>query len=42
MKLVARWIIKVLSHIDNSAVEREVHEEVLALCQKFPVPGIDV
>ena len=41
MKTIARWIIRILSHVDNAAVEQEVGNEVRALCQKFPVPGID-
>ncbi len=41
MKAIARWIIRVLGHIDEAAVEQEVREEVLALCQRCPVPGID-
>jgi glycine hydroxymethyltransferase len=41
MKQVARCIIKVLGNIDNAGVENEVHADVLALCQKHPVPGID-
>ena len=41
MKQVARWIMRILNHIDDAAVENEVHTEVLALCQKHPVPGID-
>jgi len=41
IKMVARWIIRVLSHIDNTAVEQEVQNEVRGLCQRFPVPGID-
>jgi glycine hydroxymethyltransferase len=39
---VARWILRILAHVDDAAVEHEVHDEVLALCQRFPVPGIDV
>jgi glycine hydroxymethyltransferase len=42
MKMIARWIIKILGCIDDAAVEQAVHQEVLALCQNFPVPGIDV
>jgi glycine hydroxymethyltransferase len=42
LKQVARWIIRVLGGIDSAAVEKEVHGEVLALCRRHPVPGIDV
>jgi glycine hydroxymethyltransferase len=41
MKQVARWILRVLGHIGDAQIEQEVHGEVLALCQHFPVPGID-
>ena len=42
MKQIARWIQKILNNIDDVAVEKDVHAEVLALCQKHPVPGIDL
>jgi len=41
IKMVARWIIRILSHVDNAAVEQEIKGEVQGLCQRFPVPGID-
>jgi glycine/serine hydroxymethyltransferase len=41
MKRVAAWITRIISHVDDPKVEQEVHDEVLALCQRFPVPGID-
>jgi glycine hydroxymethyltransferase len=41
MKFIALAIIKVLSHIDDVAVENQVLEEVKALCKRFPVPGLE-
>ena len=41
MKFIASAIIKVLSHIDDTEVENQVHEEVQALCKRFPVPGLE-
>jgi glycine hydroxymethyltransferase len=41
MKSIASMVIKVISHIDDTAVQRQVKEEVLQICSRFPVPGID-
>jgi len=41
IKEIASLIIKVLSHIDNEKVKKEVSEQVVALCQQFPIPGMD-
>ena len=41
IKTVARLITRVLSHIDDVAIEQEVRDEVRELCLGFPVPGID-
>jgi len=41
IKEIASLIIKVLSHIDNEKVKTEVSEQVVALCKRFPIPGID-
>ncbi|MCL2149330.1 MAG: serine hydroxymethyltransferase [Dehalococcoidia bacterium] len=41
MQMVARWIVRVLSHVDDFAIEQEVQSEVQELCRKFPVPGMD-
>jgi glycine hydroxymethyltransferase len=40
MKQVAAWIIKVVSHIGDKAIETQVREEVKQLCSRFPVPSI--
>ncbi len=41
MKCIASLVIKVISHIDDLEVQRQVKEEVLQMCSRFPVPGID-
>ena len=41
MKCIASLVIKVISHIDDLEVQRQVKEEVIQMCQRFPVPGID-
>jgi glycine hydroxymethyltransferase len=41
MKKIASWIIKVMDNIDDKKLEKQVAAEILELCQKFPVPGID-
>ncbi len=37
MQILASWIAKVLHHIGDEAVIRQVRQEVLQLCQDFPV-----
>jgi glycine hydroxymethyltransferase len=41
MKQVAAWIVQVITHSDDTAVHRQVREEVSQMCRRFPVPGID-
>jgi glycine hydroxymethyltransferase len=41
MKQIAEWILKVLSHVGDKAVETQVREEVRQLCSRFPIPSID-
>ena len=41
MKCIAALLVNVISHIDNLNVQRQVKEEVIQMCQHFPVPGID-
>lgn len=41
MKLIASLIVRVISHIDDLNIQKQVREEVGQLCQLFPVPGID-
>ena len=41
MMAIAGWIVKVISHIGDQNVQKQVSEEVLQMCRRFPVPGID-
>jgi glycine hydroxymethyltransferase len=41
MKMISGWIVKIISHIDDLKVHNQVKDEVMQLCVKFPVPGID-
>jgi glycine hydroxymethyltransferase len=41
MKFAASAIVKVISHIDDLNLQKQINEEVKQLCSRFPVPGID-
>lgn len=41
MKKIAAWIVAIISHIDDKNIHSRIKEEVLQLCSRFPVPGID-
>jgi glycine hydroxymethyltransferase len=41
MKTIAAWIVKVITHIDEPAIQHQVREEVSQMCLRFTVPGID-
>ena len=41
MKLVAKLIVRMLSHLGEPAVEQQVRQEVRELALRFPAPGID-
>lgn len=41
MKTIAGWIVKVISNIHNQQVLSQIREEVVQMCSRFPVPGID-
>ena len=41
MKQIASLITKVLSHLGNKKVQKEVSEQVTSMCHNFPTPGID-
>ncbi len=41
MKLIASFIVKVITNIGNLDIQNEVNQEVSQMCQRFPVPGID-
>jgi len=40
-KQIASLIIKVLSHPDDKKIQKEVAEQVVSMCRRFPAPGID-
>ena len=42
MKQIVSLITRVLLHLDDKKVQKEVSEEVTSLCHRFPTPGIDV
>jgi len=37
MKIIARWIQRVLEHPEQETVPQEVRAEVTELCRKFPI-----
>lgn len=37
MKLIARWVRRVLEHPEQESVQREVRREVTELCRSFPI-----
>jgi glycine hydroxymethyltransferase len=39
MRQVANWIVQVLGHIDDEALQGRIAEEVRQMCERFPVPG---
>jgi glycine hydroxymethyltransferase len=41
MKRIASLIVKVITNIGDSNIQKEVKEEVSEICSRFPVPGID-
>jgi glycine hydroxymethyltransferase len=41
MQTIAAWIIKIISHIGDEALQKQIKEEVHQMCGRFPVPGID-
>lgn len=41
MKTIASFILKILSHPEDKKVQKEIAEQVVSLCHRFPVPGID-
>jgi glycine hydroxymethyltransferase len=41
MKAVAGLILRVIANIDDANVKKQVKEEVISLCLKFPAPGLD-
>ena len=41
MKRIAALLVNIISHIDDLNIQQQVREEVIQMCQPFPVPGID-
>jgi glycine hydroxymethyltransferase len=41
IKTIAGWIVRILSNMHDEGLKKQVKEEVLDLCRKFPAPGID-
>ena len=41
MKHITSLIVKVITNIDNSDIQKQVSQEVSQLCTRFPIPGID-
>jgi glycine hydroxymethyltransferase len=41
MKIIAGWIVRVISDINNYNLKKQIREDVLQMCARFPVPGID-
>ncbi len=40
MKTIASFILKVLSHPEDKKIQREIAEQVVSICHRFPTPGI--
>ncbi len=40
MDMIADWLDRVISNIDDTALHAKIKEEVKEMCLKFPVPGI--
>jgi len=41
MKRIASLIVKVINNIGNLSVQKQVRQEVVQMCHRFPVPGVD-
>jgi len=41
MKNIASFILKVLSDPTDKKIQKKISEEVVAICRRFPAPGID-
>jgi glycine/serine hydroxymethyltransferase len=37
MEMIAGWMNRIISDIDNVALGQEIRAEVKALCEKFPI-----
>ncbi len=41
MKRIAALLVNIINHINDLNIQQQVREEVVQMCQPFPVPGID-
>jgi glycine hydroxymethyltransferase len=41
IKTIAGMITRIISNMDDKKIRKQIKEEVLSLCQKYPTPGID-
>lgn len=41
MKAIAGWIVSVVADLSDLSLRKRIREEVLQMCSRFPVPGID-
>ncbi len=41
VKVIAGWIVQILAHMGDECLARQVSEEVLQMCARFPAPGMD-
>jgi glycine hydroxymethyltransferase len=41
METIAGWIAKVISHIGDERLQKQVSEEVSQMCTRFPIPGME-
>ena len=41
MKILASWIVKILTNVNNENIRSQVRDDVQQMCLRFPVPGID-
>jgi glycine hydroxymethyltransferase len=37
VRLIARWVVEVVTHPEDQTVRNRVKEEVMALCRRFPI-----
>lgn len=41
IKQIASLIVKIITNIDNSAVQNQVKQEVAGICRRFAIPAVD-
>jgi glycine hydroxymethyltransferase len=41
MKRIADMIMKIIKNINDTDLQEQVKNEVVEMCKRFPVPGID-